>query len=210
MVELLLKVVVISTSGALAPGPLTAAIASAGLKKGWKAGIQASLGHMIIELPLVILIALGVTTIFKNPKANFIIGILGSIFLFLFGILTIKDAFQTNPKEQSIKQKTTSPILIGIVLTGLNPYFIIWWLGIGTPLISEAVAKAGFIGVGLLYIFHVWLDYGWLTLIAALSSLGRAQTKVYRTILFVLGLIIIWFGVNMLIKTISTSGKAFF
>jgi threonine/homoserine/homoserine lactone efflux protein len=36
MFELLLKVVVISTSGALAPGPLTAAIASAGLKKGWK------------------------------------------------------------------------------------------------------------------------------------------------------------------------------
>jgi len=32
MFELILKVIVISTSGALAPGPLTAAIASAGLK----------------------------------------------------------------------------------------------------------------------------------------------------------------------------------
>jgi threonine/homoserine/homoserine lactone efflux protein len=205
MIALLLKVIVISTSGALAPGPLTAAIASAGLKKGWKAGIQASLGHTIIELPLVILIALGVTTIFKNPKANFIIGILGSIFLFLFGILTIRDSFQTNPKEQTTKEKTPAPLLTGLILTALNPYFIIWWLGIGTPLISEAVAKVGFIGVGLLYIFHVWLDYGWLTLIAALSSLGRVQTKVYRLILFVLGLVIIWFGINMLIKTLSSN-----
>ena len=205
MFELLFKVVVISTSGALAPGPLTAAIASAGLKKGWKAGIQASLGHMIIELPLVVLIALGVTTIFKNPKANFVIGILGSIFLFLFGIFTIRDAIKTNPKEQTIKEKTPPPILIGIALTGLNPYFIIWWIGIGTPLISEAVAKAGFIGVGLLYIFHVWLDYGWLTLIAALSSLGRVQTKVYRIILFALGLVVIWFGVEMLIKTLASN-----
>ena len=205
MFELLFKVVVISTSGALAPGPLTAAIASAGLKKGWKAGIQASLGHTIIELPLVILIALGVTTIFKNPKANFVIGILGSIFLFLFGIFTIRDAIKTNPKEQTIKEKTPPPILIGIALTGLNPYFIIWWIGIGTPLISEAVAKAGFIGVGLLYIFHVWLDYGWLTLIAALSSLGRVQTKVYRIILFALGLVVIWFGVEMLIKTLASN-----
>jgi len=205
MFELLFKVVVISTSGALAPGPLTAAIASAGLKKGWKAGIQASLGHTIIELPLVILIALGVTTIFKNPKANFVIGILGSIFLFLFGIFTIRDACKTNPKEQIVKEKTPTPLFTGIALTALNPYFIIWWIGIGTPLISEAVAKAGFIGVGLLYIFHVWLDYGWLTLIAALSSLGRVQTKVYRIILFALGLVVIWFGVEMLIKTLASN-----
>jgi threonine/homoserine/homoserine lactone efflux protein len=203
MIGLLFKVVVISTSGALAPGPLTAAIASVGLKKGFRAGIQASLGHTIIELPLVILIALGVTTILKNPKANFVIGILGSIFLFLFGILTIRDALSTNPQEPTIYQKTAPPMLIGIALTGLNPYFIVWWLGIGTPLISEAVAKGGFIGVGLLYLCHVWLDYGWLTLIAAISSLGRMQTKIYRLILIVLGTIIIWFGVNMLIKTIS-------
>jgi len=203
MIGLLFKVVVISTTGALAPGPLTAAIASVGLKKGFRAGIQASLGHTIIELPLVILIALGVTTILKNPKANFVIGILGSIFLFLFGILTIRDALSTNPQEPTIYQKTAPPMLIGIALTGLNPYFIVWWLGIGTPLISEAVAKGGFIGVGLLYLCHVWLDYGWLTLIAAISSLGRMQTKTYRLILIVLGTIIIWFGVNMLIKTIS-------
>lgn len=204
MIGLLLKVIVISISGALAPGPLTAAIASAGLKKGWKAGIQASLGHTIIELPLVILIALGVTTVLKNPKANFVIGILGSIFLFLFGILTIRDALPTNPKKPIIKQKMTPPMLIGIALTGLNPYFIIWWLGIGTPLISEAIAKAGFIGVGLLYIFHVWLDYGWLTLIAAISSLGRTEAKFYRILLFALGLMIISFGMEMLIRTIST------
>uniref|UniRef100_A0A7C6ECE8 Lysine transporter LysE n=1 Tax=candidate division WOR-3 bacterium TaxID=2052148 RepID=A0A7C6ECE8_UNCW3 len=203
MIGLLFKVVVISTSGALAPGPLTAAIASVGLKKGFRAGIQASLGHTIIELPLVILIALGVTTILKNPKANFVIGISGSIFLFLFGILTIRDALSTNPQEPTIYQKTAPPMLIGIALTGLNPYFIVWWLGIGTPLISEAVAKGGFIGVGLLYLCHVWLDYGWLTLIAAISSLGRMQTKIYRLILIVLGTIIIWFGVNMLVKTIS-------
>lgn len=203
MLTLLLKVIVISTSGALAPGPLTAAVASVGLKKGWQAGIQASLGHMVIELPIVILIALGVTTIFNSPKANSIIGIFGGIFLFLYGIMTIKDAFKTNPKQEKIESKSLTPIFIGIALTGLNPYFIIWWFAIGTPLIAEAIAKAGFIGVGLLYIAHIWLDYGWLTLVAGLASFGRVQTKVYRLILFILGLVIIGFGLELLLRTIS-------
>ncbi len=207
MLELLLKVTIISISGALAPGPLTAAIASAGLKKGWKAGIQASLGHTVVELPLVILIALGATTIFKHPRANFIIGILGSGFLLLFGLLTIRDAFLTNLKELAIKDKSPSPIIIGIALTGLNPYFIIWWIGIGTPLIAEAALKAGIFGIILLYLFHIWLDYGWLTLVATFASLGRVRTKLYRIILLVLGVIIIWFGINLFIKTLPLGAQ---
>ena len=85
MIDFLFKVVIISVSGALAPGPLTAATASAGMKRGWKAGIEVSLGHTLVELPLVLLLSIGVVTIFENPKAHFVLGVLGSIFLFFFG-----------------------------------------------------------------------------------------------------------------------------
>ncbi|MEO0130554.1 MAG: LysE family transporter [candidate division WOR-3 bacterium] len=195
MVELILKVMIISISGALAPGPLTAATASWGVKRGWKAGLEISLGHTFVEFPIVLLIGLGLMNFLKLEKFYFYLGIFGSLFLFLFGILTIKDALSYNPSAY-VKEKLSFPLLTGISLSLFNPYFLIWWLGIGMPLIYEAIKKSGFIGLSILYIFHVSLDYFWLIFIATLSSF--AKKKIYRYLLFILGIIIIYFGIKML------------
>jgi len=202
MVDFLFRVVIISASGALAPGPLTAATASAGLKRGWKAGLQASFGHTVVELPLVILLSLGVAAVFKNPRASFFLGILGSGFLFFFGFTTIREALQNKLQDDNRIYKSPSPFLTGVALSALNPYFIAWWIGVGAPLISEGVGRAGYMGIGLLYIFHVWLDYAWLSFIAGIASLGRVRTKVFRWILLALGGLVVYFGVTMLIKTL--------
>jgi len=203
MIELLLRVTVISISGALAPGPLTAATASAGLKRGWKAGLETALGHTLVELPLVVLLAFGVAAVFKNPVANLVIGVLGGAFLVFFGFVTLRDAGRLDRTPDPGFRRTTTPLATGVVLTGLNPYFIAWWIGVGTPLINDALRIAGYAGIGLLYIFHVWLDYAWLSLIAALSSVGRFKAVVFRWLLLVLGAIVIGFGLNMLLRTIG-------
>lgn len=202
MADFLLRVVIISASGALAPGPLTAATAAAGLKRGWKAGLQASFGHTVVELPLVILLSLGVSTFFKKPSTHFFIGFLGSAFLFFFGFTTIREALQQKQHDDNRTYRAPSPFLTGVALSAFNPYFIVWWIGVGTPLISEGVAKAGYMGVGLFYIFHVWLDYAWLSLVAGVSSRGRVRTRVFRLILLVLGGLVVYFGVTMFMQTL--------
>ena len=198
MLELIIKIIIVSASGALAPGPLTAATATAGLKKGWRAGIETSIGHTIVELPLVILLSVGFITLLKNPEAHFWLGLLGSVFLLYFGIITMKESF--SKREAKCESRTPTPIITGIVLTALNPYFLAWWIGIGSSLIPLAIGKAGWFGIGILYIFHVWLDYAWLSFIAAISSLGRLKTTVYRIILFALGSMVIYLGVSMMIR----------
>jgi len=203
MIGLLLRVTIISISGALAPGPLTAATASAGLQRGWKAGVEIAFGHTLVELPLVILLALGVAAVFKNPVANLIIGLVGGGFLIFFGFGTIRDAGNLDQVTETGFRRTPTPLTTGVALTGLNPYFIAWWIGIGTPLINDALRIAGFAGIGLLYIFHVWLDYAWLTLIAGLSSIGRFKTPVFRWLLLILGAVVVGFGLNMLLRTIG-------
>lgn len=204
MIVLLLRVVIVSLSGALAPGPLTAATASAGLKRGWSAGIATSVGHTLVELPLVILLALGVAAIFQNPAANFVIGLVGSVFLFAFGVGTVRDSGNPGRNRAEPPRRSPTPLVTGLVLTGLNPYFLAWWIGIGTPLVNDALKLAGFGGVALLYLFHVWLDYAWLTLIAGLASVGRLNPAVFRWLLIVLGAAVIGFGANLLIKTIGS------
>lgn len=200
MFDLIIKIIVVSASGALAPGPLTAATATAGLKKGWKAGIETSIGHTIVELPLVILLSVGFITLLKNPKANFWLGLLGSVFLLYFGIITVRESF--SKREAKYESRTPAPIITGIVLTALNPYFLAWWIGIGSSLIPLAIEKAGWFGIGILYIFHVWLDYAWLAFIAAISSLGRLKTTVYRIILCALGGMVLYFGITMMKKAL--------
>ena len=76
----LLKVMVITSSGALSPGPLTVSIIRRGIDEGGRAGFLASLGHMAAEFPLVMLIGVGIVVFLMNDLAIFIVGIVGGFF----------------------------------------------------------------------------------------------------------------------------------
>jgi threonine/homoserine/homoserine lactone efflux protein len=200
----LAEVVVISLSGALAPGPLTASTATLGARHGWKAGFLVSVGHTLVELPLVIAISLGVIVVFAaSTIAGAVLGLIGGAFLVFFGIVMIKDSHHAElPKstgETSVKSYST-PIGIGVTLSAFNPYFIVWWLGVGGPLIIEAIGIGGFPVLGLFYASHVWLDFVWLTFVASVSSLSRLNVKYFRIILFVLSLMVVIFGVDLLLR----------
>ena len=78
---------VIGLTGALAPGPTLVATINASVAGDWTAGLKVSLGHVIVELFLVILILLGLATV-ALPYTSVIAGI-GGIALIAFGMLTI-------------------------------------------------------------------------------------------------------------------------
>jgi len=194
MLPFLIKVVLISSSGALAPGPLTTATMSVGVKQGWKGGFKVALGHLIVEFPLVMLIALGLYVLFRDPTFIRMSSIVGGVFMIYFGYLTIKDAF-----GQISRSKFDSyPLIVGITLTALNPFFILWWVGIGSPLILEAITTWGILSIFPFYVAHVWLDFAWLSVIAHATSFSGRVEKIYRVIVLVLGLLLIAFGVDFL------------
>ena len=196
MLSFLLKVALISSSGALAPGPLTAATASIGVKNGWKGGLMISLGHMVVELPLVLLIGIGILT-FINKEFSTILSFVGGAFLLFFAYLTARDAIKAG--SLSFSTSSTSPILVGISLSALNPFFIAWWVGVGSPLIIEAVAYWGIAGSGLPYIAHVWLDFAWLTSLSKITSFSGFSLKLYKIILLTLAALVAVFGADFII-----------
>jgi len=201
--DFFLKVVIISISGALSPGPLTAAILVAGTKRGWKAGFMASVGHMIVEFPLILIIGLGFALLLTNRLVILIISIIGSLFLLLLGILMIIDGLRKS-SDKSILFEEQTPLLIGSLLSAFNPYFLLWWFFIGGVLIIEAVAIMGLIGLIILFLYHIWLDYAWLTLISHLAFRGKnlLKTKGYRIFLITMGVVISGFGINLLLSAI--------
>jgi len=199
-------VVVVSASGALAPGPMFFTNITHGAKSGAKGGLAFSVGHTIFELSFVVFLAFTletVTTEANKALINLVLGVAGGTALLVFGFLQIREAWTSAKSTVADKGgiPAKNPLLLGTVFTGLNPYFIIWWLTIGmTLLIKPALDLASFAGVFLMYGLHVWMDYAWLIGTAYLAKKGTnlAGRKGYRGIMIIFGAILIGYGLYFL------------
>ena len=202
MVEILefaVLVIVISASGVMAPGPLFAAAISYGLREGKRAGFKMAIGHTIVELPLVILLGIGVFSLESFPEFRTIISILGAITLFVFAIIQIKTIF--GKKELVLSKPKQGPLITGIIFSALNPFFIIWWLAIGFKLISDAMIMWSFAGILIVFVLHIWMDFAWLGTVSFLSSKSSKilSNKNYKILMIGLSLMLIYFGITFLV-----------
>jgi len=94
--------------------------------------------------------------------------------------------------------------MLGVVLTGLNPFFIVWWLTVGLGLVVQAVELGALLGVFIMYVSHVWMDYAWLTGTAYLAARGKTliQARGYKLLLIALALLLIYFGAGFILRTV--------
>ncbi|ABX12542.1 LysE family transporter [Nitrosopumilus maritimus] len=196
--EFAVLVIVISASGVMAPGPLFAANISYGLREGAKSGVKMATGHAIVELPLVILLGIGVFSLESFPEFRTIISILGAITLFVFAALQIRTVLKE--KELSITNPKQGALITGVLLSGLNPFFIIWWLTIGFKLISDAMMIWAFSGMLIMFGLHIWMDFAWLGGISFLASksVKILSNKNYKILMIGLSGMLIYFGITFL------------
>ncbi len=198
IVEFAVLVIVISASGVMAPGPLFAATVSYGLRGGTRAGVKMAIGHTIVELPLVILLGIGVFSLESFPEFRTIISIFGAITLFVFATIQIRTIFR---KKVVVSNPRQGPLITGIALSALNPFFIIWWLAIGFKLISDAMLMWSFTGILIVFMLHIWMDFAWLGTVSFLASKSSKilSNKNYKILMIGLSLMLIYFGITFLV-----------
>ena len=194
LADFAVAVIVISVSGVMSPGPLFAANIAYGLKGGVKAGLQMAYGHTVVELPLVILLGVGAISLEAIPQFRETIALLGAISLFAFAGIQIRSVLK---KPTTTFEGKHGPFLAGIILSALNPFFLIWWFTIGFKLISDALLIASFAGIGIMFAFHIWMDYAWLCTVSFLSSKGKKilSNKNYSMFMIAISGILIYFGI---------------
>ena len=193
-------VIIISVSGVMSPGPLFTANIIHGLKEGTSSGIKIAIGHTIVELPLIILLGIGVLTLEMVPEFKTTIVILGAVGLFAFAGLQIQNVLRKKIQtEQKIKHNA---ILTGIMFSALNPFFIIWWFTIGFKLISDSIELWSYWGIGILFAVHIWMDFVWLGFIAfsASKASNLLSSKNYRILMIILSGVLIYFGINFILE----------
>ena len=197
LVQFAITVAIVSISGVMSPGPLFAANLSYGIKGGMKSGLKMAMGHTMVELPLVVLLGLGIVSLGTLPQFREISSILGAISLFVFAGLQIKSVLR---KTFSTFIPRRGPILAGALLTGLNPFFIAWWFTIGSKLISDGIILYSLLGIFVMFAFHIWMDYLWMGTVGVLSSKGRniISEKYYRIFMVGTSAALIYFGISFL------------
>jgi len=200
LLAFVVTVILLTASGALAPGPLFFQTLSQGSRTGARSGLIFSIAHTIVEFSLIMLLAVGLLAVKDEVVIRTLIGVLGGVVLIAFGLYQIINSLR---KKDILQKHTVSShrlFLIGIVFTAFNPYFIIWWLTVGSNLILLAFEIAALAGVIFMFLCHVWMDYVWLTAVAYFAKRGvnALGSRWYRALVSVFGIILLYYGASFL------------
>jgi len=164
----LIQVFIISFSGAMQPGPVTATAVMMGVRSRW-AGVLLAIGHGIIEFPLMVLLLLGAGALLRRGTTQVVVGLAGGVVMLYMAWRMFKSS-KAVPNAQADARKG-KPILAGIVLTGSNPYFLIWWATVGLALATTAT-NFGVWAFALFAIVHWFVDLFWVTALSFASFHG--------------------------------------
>jgi len=198
----LFEVVGISLSGVMAPGPMTAAAIAMGARNRF-AGALMAVGHGIIEFPLMILITLGIDKILKSATTKIVIGFAGGVFLVIMAIRMLRSL--RGAEQQEVKVTKSGPVVAGIVLSGGNPLFLVWWASVGLNLAITATSL-GIWAFVLFAIVHWLCDLIWFSVLswASFKGSGLLSPRRQRTLLLICSLALLVFGVFFIYTAGST------
>jgi len=191
MLALLASVFVISLSGALMPGPMFATVLAKSCKSPW-AGAQVSLGHAVIELPLILLIYFGGAAFFDQAFVKFILGVAGGGMIIWMGIGMFRARAAIAASQTDTRYNAFTA---GILLSAGNPFFILWWATVGALLVLRA-AEFGAGGLWALILTHWSTDLIWLSIVSGLVyKTHRLWALAFQEAVFVgCSLLLIGFG----------------
>ncbi len=211
MLDIFLFSFLVALSGALTPGPLLTFTLYKSLKqkKGYLAGIFIILGHATIEFVLILVLLAGASLLFQNLIFLTIIGIIGGIFLIIFGLLVVRNATKVDPnvdfnlKDDDLKGYKGNSYIGGIIVSLSNPYWTFWWAVIGLGfLVNFNITFATPIGLLLFFLGHELGDIIWYIPISTFIYLGgkSLNPKIYKYVLIVCAGFMIIFGMYLILN----------
>ena len=201
MLPVLLSVIAISFSGVMMPGPMFAVTLAKSYRSPW-AGVWIALGHAVIEVPLILLIYFGFARFFENNVVQLVLSILGGgmIIWLGFGMFRARTSVVREGKDLPYSAFTA-----GILTSGLNPFFLLWWATIGSMLVMKFL-EFGIGGLAVFTIAHWLCDLVWLTFVSVLVYKSRSLwgTGFQEWIFIASSLILAGFGIWFVVSGIQS------
>ena len=200
MLAALGTVVVTSLSGVMMPGPMFAVTLAKSYSSPW-AGVKVSLGHAVIEVPLILLIYFGLAQFFQNIVVQLVLGVLGGGMIIWMGIGLFR---ARGVVAKGGKDTSYSAFVAGILMSGLNPFFLVWWVTVGSLLLMTFLEFSPQ-GLIIFIVVHWLCDLVWLSLVSVTvykthSFWGR---RLQEWVFIACSLLLVGFGVWFMISGIQ-------
>ncbi|MBI4200349.1 MAG: LysE family transporter [Chloroflexi bacterium] len=206
----------VGLSGAASPGPLLAFNIRETVHRGFLAGPAVAIGHGLLELAVVVLLATGLKALLSADAAIAVIGILGGVFLLGMAWGMLRNPGRGAPPHDSSPSaladgmtpralvagpgRLSRPLVGGALVSLSNPYWALWWATVGAALLTRSL-QLGLLGVVAFYVGHVLADLFWYGLVSAALASGRQllTARVYRGLMLGCGLFLGGTGIFFLV-----------
>lgn len=197
----IISAMVISLSGVMSPGPMTAATIEHGTRSRMS-GLYISIGHGIVEAPLIMAIYLGASRLFEHQATAIAIGLLGGAYLLYMAAGLLRGPGR--PAQAPDAARARSSVVAGMMLSITNPYFLLWWATIGLGLVLGA-EKFGIAGIAVFIVAHWLCDLAWFTLLGALAYKGVEAfgAGLYRKASIICAMALAFFGAAFIYNSIK-------
>ncbi len=191
MLAVLFSVILVSFSGVMLPGPMFAVALAKSFKSPWT-GLQMSIGHAIVEVPIILVIYYGFARFFQNPYVSFGLSVAGGCMIIWLGISLFRVRRDIAQKGKDIPYNA---LVAGILLSLLNPFFILWWATIGSMLLMKFLELTS-LGLTIFIIVHWLCDLAWLSFVSFVGYRTRNLwgQRVHETIFAGCSLLLVGFG----------------
>jgi threonine/homoserine/homoserine lactone efflux protein len=121
-------------------GPLLFSIVEAGLERGFKGGMAVATGIWLSDVLFVALMIKGLSVLesmVAHPRFKLYAGLLGGIILVLFGLGSLIRHKKSNfPTQNTLPRSYKGYFLRGFLLNSINPFTVIFWIGIAGGVIA--------------------------------------------------------------------------
>lgn len=185
----------IALSGAMMPGPLLTAAVGAGARRGFIAGPLLIAGHGILEIALVAAILLGLAPYLQQDGVFVAIALAGAAILLWMAFGMFRSLPSLSLARETGDGRRGNLVLTGILMSVLNPYWVIWWATVGLAYILHS-RRFGPAGILFFFAGHILADFAWYSAVTGAVGRGRRflSDGLYRAIIGGCAVLLVFFA----------------
>jgi threonine/homoserine/homoserine lactone efflux protein len=145
-----------------------------------------------------VLIYLGFSRFFENSLVQLVLSLAGGSMVIWLGIAMFRARAKV-VKEG--KELSYSAFTAGIITSGLNPFFLLWWATIGSLLVMRFL-EFGLSGLIVFIVVHWLIDLLWLSFVSILVYRTHSLwgNKFQQWVFIAISLTLVGFGAWFLIS----------
>lgn len=212
MIHIIISGFILGLTLAVLIGPAFFTLLQTSVNHGFRIGMYLAVGIFLSDFTLVSLSFLGASQVISGEKYRIIFGIIGGLILIVYGTYTFLKKVKNNSyKEENgeikIINKIHAPqpiiyIIKGYFLNLINPFLLIFWVGVMSFVTAEYDGKT----IDILIFFSIALGTvlatDFLKCFVANHLKKFLSIKVLTLINHALGILLIGFGLYLIIKTL--------